>query len=402
MSDRREKADIAFELTSAEYELMNDIFTRGMEMYDKASEIPPAVEKQFPSCGISLGLGVDQMRHSLSAFYSLFSEFTETFKNNDYERFKKICESRIAKKKEGDEMLAESEGHDKNLVDQTVKRHKSLSDAVTKLNDFVRSIQGKQKIPTRQLAQNYWAQYVQRLSDFISEREALKRSTDTLEVKMARHVDALEDYENDAKTDLCNNVFIPIVAGLDQMGKKVSDIADDIGKKCVFDFESDFEQSLKETRIRFCDDEMPKFERYKFSSKYNQPDRLAVPEFKVEYFPVAAATATCDFTPEGAGEVPLKKGRRVFLMEEPAEDWTLVMTCGWGRIGFVPTSHIEKSEGQFAVVNMKTFRPPEGSTFCSTHLPFVVLKEQVRDGVWLCEDELFNTAEVAAADLVCL
>ena len=396
---KRERVDASFKQTSDEYELMDNIFQRGVVMYRKFSVVPPSCEQTFPPCGIALGIGLDQLRPSLEMFFNTFGHFVTKFLDDIYPEFRRIVEQRQARKAEADSKLDQSEGYDKTLVDATLKKNQALLAAAKRVNETVSGLHGKKSASTKNVT-TVWSQYCQALGDFLAEREALKISTDSLEMKMVTHCEQIEETETEMREQLCSKVFVPVVAGVQQMGQAIKSVADQIGRNCVCDIDADL-KLLRQKGIRFCDDELPKFKRHEFSSVYYMPERMVIPQFKVEYFPMGAAVAKADFTPQDENEVPLEKGRTVYLMEpvEADQPWTMVMTCGWRRIGFVPSAYLDVAAGKIAVVNRATLKSTNPK-FLLTKLPFVVMIQEVAKGLWLCEDELFNREKVSVQDLL--
>lgn len=398
---KRERVDAAFKQASEEYELMDNIFQRGVLMYRKFSEIPPSCEQTFPPCGIALGIGLDQLRSSLETFLNTFGQFADKFVEEIYPEFRKIVETRQAQKAEADSKLDESEGYDKTLVDATLKRNQALFAAAKRLNELIASLHGKKSVSVKNVTA-VWSQYCQALNDFLAEREALKISTDSLEMKMVKHCEQIKENEREMREEMTKRVFVPVVAGIQQMSHAIKAVADTIDRNCVCDIDADL-KLLRQKGIRFCEDELPKFKRHEFSSVYYMPERMVIPQFKVEYFPLGAAVALANFTPADDNEVPLVKGRRVFLMEPVGEDqpWTMVMTCGWGKIGFVPTAYLSVTRGKLAVVNRATFKHTNPK-FLQTKLPFVVMLQELAKGLWLCEDEMLMRDKVTIQHLLTL
>ena len=69
------------------------------------------------------------------------------------------------------------------------------------------------------------------------------------------------------------------------------------------------------------------------------------------YFPNAfpMALALSNISPEGPNEIPFKKGRHIYLLEDPTMDWVHIMDPISKEIGFVPSSHVRKIGNALAV-----------------------------------------------------
>lgn len=390
---KRERVDAAFQQGTDEFDFMLRMLEQCTALYRTFSTVPPACSAAPPPYAPSLTGSLSLLSPTLEHFFGAFGPYAQSLSDQADPTLRKLCEERLARKAAADAELDQSMDHDKALVNSTVKHNQALLAAAKRVGEVVASSHGK-KVSTKNLTAA-WNQYCQALDKFMGEREALKLSTDNLELKMVRHAEDVAEMDRVVMDRARAGVLTPIVACMHELQKELARVAvqlEDSTKLC----NADSDVASMNNGIRFCDDALPEFKRYEFKSPYYKLDRMALPPFKVEYFPVGAAVARADFTPVGESEVPLEKGRRVFLMEamRSEQPWTMVMTCGWRRIGFVPTAYLDKTRGRLAAVNRNGFKPANAK-FLSTKLPFVAMLEEVTKGVWLCEDELFVRDKVA-------
>jgi hypothetical protein len=116
------------------------------------------------------------------------------------------------------------------------------------------------------------------------------------------------------------------------------------------DFTRDFVDFVRDADFKFVDVSPPPFDRFRFSSKFARPDVSVVERFVMPYLPLRIAVARADFVPEGPDELPLKKGKYVYLMQQPKNGWVFAMTRAYGKYGFVPSQFVDVRGVGIAVV----------------------------------------------------
>ncbi|KAH0794742.1 hypothetical protein GPJ56_001289 [Histomonas meleagridis] len=414
MSSKKEIVDSKFESGTKEYNLVVKICEQTIELFKKYGQPsfdlqqsrynPQSVEDYIPGYPGSLFDAVWQISITMESIHAAYTNFATSFKSEELLTLKDTLEKRQKTKSISDMRVNSSEDIDKQLVSSTFTYHTQLLDATNKINDYVSKAvaQKTSKSSMKRTLTNLWQNYTKFLSDFIPSREALKFSTDEIESATSHHINSINECEVKAKSDICQKVFKPylekvgvLVQSIQVTARKLRELSSKI------DFDSDFNSFAKTASFRFVDVEAPKFERFKFSSRFTMPDRIYIPKFKFIYFPLLAAVAKADFEPESKDELPLRKGRRVYLMEAVSaeSDWVLALSCGWGKIGFVPTSFIEVIGDKLATLKA-TYKNPE---FADKNEKFIaVLKENEDDETYECMDESNHTAKISKNDLYLL
>ncbi|KAH0794065.1 hypothetical protein GPJ56_001943 [Histomonas meleagridis] len=414
MMSKKEVIDSHFESATREYNLIVKICEQTIELFKKYGQPsfdlqqsrynPQSVEDYIPGFPGSLFDAVWQISITMESIHAAYTNFATCFKNEEFAALKEILEKRQKNKSISDMRVNTSEDIDKQLVTTTFTYHTQLLDAANKINDYVsKSIAQKtSKSSMKRTLTNLWQSYSKCLGDFLPAREALKVSTDEMESATSRHINSINESEVQAKSELCQRVFKPYLEKVGVLVQSIQVTSNKLNELCSkIDFDSDFNSFTKSANFHFVDIEVPHFERFKFSSRFTMPDRIYIPRFKFLYFPLQAAVAKANFRPESASELPLEKGRRIYLMEqmESGKDWILALLCGWGKIGFVPSSFVEVIGSKLGVLKA-SYKDPN---FAVNNERFVaVVKENEEDATYECIDESNVVAKVPKSEMYLL
>lgn len=188
-----------------------------------------------------------------------------------------------------------------------------------------------------------YAQYMHNVSDYISFREKIKLCNQEITQYNHDHHTNLNKIDDTLFQNFLTIILPKLCKNISQLGQEFIEQANLLQSKInKIDFEYDFKDYVYNSDLTFKDIIAPRFEPYKFTSPFASPDQIYIQKHHMNYFPVGVAVPISDFQPETQNEVPLIKGKSVYLMEkEPRKGWILVMTLPLAQIGFAPISFLK-------------------------------------------------------------
>ena len=395
---KRDKQNQNFSAATEDYLSINSVMCKVCDLSSQLNisaskiasvKVPSRVDETIPgSPGTLLDLAT-ALYSACSKLQSSFHVIYNDIANNEMRKLKGIIAQREADKAIVDETLKTSESFDKHLMTRTMTQHKNVMDSVAKMNEFVEknpNVRNNMAGAAKTKLPSLWQAYQQNLGQFMSDRQCLKISATDLEQKMSSHLSYLDSCEQDRRKEL-NDVMQGILNKANII-PTVDAIREELVQASNWvDFRKDFIRNADTHKIAFFDMPKPKFERFKFSNQFTQPDRFYIPRFRLDFFPIAAAVAIKDFEPESQNELRLVKGKRVYLMETQTQDWVLVMSPSWCQIGYVPLSHI-KPVGKFvAYVKQDLIKYSPKLQFSQMRIVAVLDIEETPKKTYVCEDE---------------
>lgn len=404
---QREKTDQDFIKATTEYKITFGIFTRVQELYARfgqaTSEIrapTPNSRGDVPGFPGTLFDCAEKAVAALDDIHGHYKSFSDFIASEEILNLNGILSERIRNKETEEMKVSEIEEKDKVLVSNTFSLHSNLLDSTNKINDFVHAKSAKSAAVPKRVLTNMWQSYSKCLADYLPEREALKLSTDEMELATSNYINAVNNYEKEVKANVCQTVLRSYMFKIGLLVHSLQKTSNELVESCSkINFESDFKDYTVKANFKTFDIEYPKFKRFQFSSRFTMPDKTYIQRFKLNYFPVLAGVAKADFKSDSQNEIVLKKGKRIYLMERPTENmnWILSLCGGWAQFGFVPFSHVEVIDKRIGCIK-KSFIQNESN---NSKLNFVIILEE-DDKTYTCEDELFNRIKIPKEEIYLL
>ncbi|OHT04780.1 hypothetical protein TRFO_06229 [Tritrichomonas foetus] len=399
MSERG-KSDFNFNAASEEYNAIDTLFIKmneiGQQFGQSASKftqikIPLNPEDTIPGLPGTLMDVTTALFNMFSKSQMVFQTYTTNVVTGPLMNLRVIKSERESDKKMIDGTVHTSESFDKHLLQRMITQQRALMDSINKLNDYADKNPTCKTTPTnsqRSKVTSLWQNYIQNLGKFLAERQSLKISASDLERKLSSKKSFLETSEADRRKAFYTTVMCNLSETIGQISTEISKVRTEFENSLkLLNFNSDFKTFSTCHKLNFYDFPRPKFERFKFSSQFTQPDQFYIPRFKLDYFPLYAGVALGDFTPESPNEIPLVKGKRVYLMEEVTHNWVLAMNPSWCQIGFIPSTYVNVVGTQLAYLRKDVAKKSPKLALSNMRLVAITSVDDQPKKTYTCEDE---------------
>lgn len=412
MASQRSTINQNYQNISDEYITIENILSKnaeiGLQLGNSTSKftqikIPQNPEETIPGIPGTLLDSTNSMINALSRLQAVFQKFSADLAMNELYQLKSILSERETNKEMIDNNLDNSESFDKHVIERAMNQHKLVNDVVAKLNEYVEKNPASQKKTLLSLKTNklpsLWLSYTDKLGKFNAERQSFKLSSNDLEQKMSSNQLFINDNEETAYQETFNKIVKPISDRMGEIAPGIHNVIDEFEKSLSWlKFPSDFKHFAQTHNISFCDIPLPTFERFKFSSQFTQPDQSVIPRFQINYYPLHAAVALANFQAENRNEINLYKGRRVYLMEDPNQNWVLAMQPYYAQIGFIPSSYVRIVGKKLAYIKREIIRKAPNLTLSNLNLVTVIKVTEKPARSYLVEDEDGRQFEVLESD----
>ncbi|OHT17150.1 hypothetical protein TRFO_12680 [Tritrichomonas foetus] len=280
-------------------------------------------------------------KDALVAIDSAFSHINQNCVNIGRKITKKMdkhIKDSTAQDSEFEKAIAEMNSSGKDLNDILSKQVKkaSNSDLSKKLDSALSKMsKGKNDKGAAQLNEIYQSILTQRKALAPKRQEIMSSAKDTCQA----YVNATEKVVNSI-----NNRNSEIIKIFDELGieyvEMVAGMQTDItnleSTAKSFDYQKDLAEFAKSRKIVRYDIEVPDLEVFDF----DEDPEANIP---MNDYPIGMAEIVLSFAAAVPPEMSCTKGNRMFLMEEPAEEWCCVMNPFTKNVGFVPSYCINQT-----------------------------------------------------------
>lgn len=415
MTEQRTIINQNYQNISDEYNIIENILSKnaeyGLQLGNSSSKfspikIPQTPEETLPGIPGTLLDTTNYMINALARLQGVFQKFSTDMAMNELYQLRSIKSERDSNKEMIDNNLDNSESFDKHVIERAISQHKIVNDAVAKLNEYVEKNPTPQKkgvSPLKSKLPSLWLSYFEKLGKFNAERQTFKLSSNDLEHKMSSNRLFFNDNEETAFISTSNRVIKPLSEHLGEIAPGIHSVIVDFEKSLNWlKFPSDFKQFSQTHRISYGDIPLPTFEPFKFSSQFTQPDQSFVPRFQMDYFPLHAAVVLANYQAESRNEISLIKGKRVYLMENPNQNWVLAMNPYFGKIGFIPSSYVKIVGKKLAYAKKEIVKKAPNLLLSNTMLVTIINVIEKPAKAYLVEDEDGRQFEIPESEhLLC-
>lgn len=411
MATQRSTITQNYQSISDEYNAIENILSKnaeiGLQLGNSSSKftqikIPQSPEETIPGIPGTLLDSTNSMINALTRLQAVFQKYSADMAMNELYKLKSIKAERESNMEMIDSNLDNSESFDNYFIERAMSQHKLVNEAVAKLNEYIEKNPAPKKksiLPLKTSLPSLWLSYTDKLGKFNAERQSFKLSSNDLENKMSSNKLFITDNEQTAYKSVLNNVIVPLSSHLGDIAPGIRNVINEFEKSLSWlKFPSDFKAFAQTHHISYCDIPLPTFERFKFSSQFTQPDQSVVPRFQMNYYPLYAAVALANFQPESRNEINLFKGHRIYLMEEPNQNWVLAMNPSYGKIGFIPSSYVKIVGKKLAYAKREIIKRAPNLTLSNMNIVTVIKVIDKPVKAYLVEDEDGRQIEVPESE----
>lgn len=354
--------------TTENYEKISIFFKQSGECYcnilnSAEKEKKFSNDEKMPGVNEAFNMATKQIELVFTNIDEAFKTYGKTLKLSEV--FEQLFQNRNIYKEESGTLSNKYYEIKSGLIKDSAVLYVNVCEIIKKLNDIYRDsasspastddniiqpqnshgsiFQNMNKMVVSSKISKLYSQYMHNISNYISYRESIKLCNQEIADYNQVHYANLDRIDITMFQSLLRVVFPKVCNSLNQLGQEIIEQANQFHSKIdQINFENDFKAFISNSNITFKDIKVPQFEPYNFTSPFAVPDQVYIQRHSINYFPVGTAVALSDFTPESPNEVPLVKGKSIYLMEKEArKGWILVMTMPLAKIGFVPFSYLK-------------------------------------------------------------